>query len=118
MREWGIVATTLLSLWGGCLGTGCTQAFRDAPLDQQLEAFKQATEHLVSLAERTDAAYQAELEYDGEDVEAYLKQSAGLRVPIRIKLGVFGNAKHGAAEMESQGSAVESFVSPAETPHP
>ncbi|MCL4718758.1 MAG: hypothetical protein KJ057_09835 [Phycisphaerae bacterium] len=89
------MSAALLSALGGCLGleTGCTQSFRDASLDQQIAAFKETTSHLADLAERTDAAYSAELEYDGEDAEAYLKQSAGLRIPIRVRLGVFGNAK-------------------------
>lgn len=94
---WGAVSAITLSL-GGCLGGGCTRAFSEASLGEQIEAFKQTTEHLVHLAERTDAAYTAEFEYDGEDAEAYLKQSAGLRIPIRIRLGVFGNAKSNAGK--------------------
>ena len=97
------MSAALLSALGGCLGleTGCTQSFRDASLDQQIAAFKETTSHLADLAERTDAAYSAELEYDGEDAEAYLKQSAGLRIPIRVRLGVFGNAKKDGAATEA-----------------
>lgn len=96
----GIISVLMVTL-GGCFSGGCTRAFGEATLEQQIEAFKQTTEHLVHLAERTDAAYTAEFEYDGEDAEAYLKQSAGLRVPIRVRLGVFGNAKQGGREHEA-----------------
>lgn len=102
------MSALLLSALGGCLETGCTQSFRDASLEQQIEAFKQTTDHLVNLAERTDAAYSAEFEYDGEDAEAYLKQSAGLRVPVRIRLGVFGNAKKEATGNGQQATAEHS----------
>lgn len=97
-----ITSAMIVTLWG-CLTGGCTRAFGEATLEQQIEAFKQTTEHLVHLAERTDAAYTAEFEYDGEDAEAYLKQSAGLRVPVRVRLGVFGNAKQGGQEHETAG---------------
>lgn len=86
-----VVAVT--AAWTWLVGMGCTQSFRSASLEQQIEAFKQTTGHLADLAARTDAAYRAEFEYDGSEAEAYVKQSAGLRVPIRIRLGVFGNAK-------------------------
>lgn len=103
------MSAALLSALGGCLGleTGCTQSFRDASLDQQIAAFKETTSHLADLAERTDAAYSAELEYDGEDAEAYLKQSAGLRIPIRVRLGVFGNAKKDETAKEAEAIADE-----------
>lgn len=101
---WGLVSAITLSL-GGCLSGGCTRAFSEASLGEQIEAFKQTTEHLVNLAERTDAAYTAEFEYDGEDAEAYLKQSAGLRIPIRIRLGVFGNAKSNAGKEGAPGGS-------------
>ncbi len=117
---WGAVSAITLSL-GGCLGGGCTRAFSEASLGEQIEAFKLTTEHLVHLAERTDAAYTAEFEYDGEDAEAYLKQSAGLRIPIRIRLGVFGNAKSNAGtEGAPAGSGAESElggVSGSSVPH-
>ncbi|MCG3132264.1 MAG: hypothetical protein FLDDKLPJ_03097 [Phycisphaerae bacterium] len=99
----GVISAVTVTL-GGCLSGGCTRAFGEATLEQQIEAFKQTTEHLVHLAERTDAAYTAEFEYDGEDAEAYLKQSAGLRVPVRVRLGVFGNAKQGRQEHETAGA--------------
>ncbi|KAA0220482.1 MAG: hypothetical protein KJ057_12895 [Phycisphaerae bacterium] len=104
------MSAALLSALGGCLGleTGCTQSFRDASLDQQIAAFKETTSHLADLAERTDAAYSAELEYDGEDAEAYLKQSAGLRIPIRVRLGVFGNAKKDETAKEAEAITNES----------
>jgi len=77
----------------GCFSTGCTGSFRQASLQQQVQSFKDTTSHIVDLARRTDAAYYAEFQYDGQDSEVYLKQSAGMRIPIKLKLGVFGNAK-------------------------
>lgn len=113
-RELGIVST-LLTLLGGCLGTGCTQSFKDAPLDQQIAAFKDTTQHLANLAQQTDAAYSAELVYDGQNAEAYVKQSAGLNVPIRVKLDIHGNAKKEEAKPAPNDSSPRVDVEDAET---
>lgn len=101
----GRSATGRLLMFTMLLHGGCTQSFRSASLERQIEAFKQTTQHLADLAARSDAVYRAEFEFDGSETEAYLRQSAGLRVPIRVRLGVFGNAKGDRPREETESTA-------------
>lgn len=90
-------AATLGCLWASGGLIGCTQAFRQSSLEQQVQTFKETTDQLAALARETEAIFYAELDYDGREQEVYAKQSLGVGLPIRIRMGVMGQGGKGAA---------------------
>lgn len=90
-------AATLGCFWASGGLTGCTQAFRQSSLEQQVQTFKETTDQLAALARQTEAIFYAELDYDGREQEVYAKQSLGVGLPIRIRMGVMGQGGKGPA---------------------